>query len=100
MKTRTILVRNATLVATMDDGGREIADGAVFIRGNVIEAVGPTAALPATADEVIDVHGQVVLPGLANTHHHLFQTLTRAGLPRRTPSCSHGSRRSIRCGRG
>ena len=78
MKTRTILVRNATLVATMDDGGREIADGAVFIRGNVIEAVGPTAALPATADEVIDVHGQVVLPGLVNTHHHLFQTLTRA----------------------
>ena len=47
MKTRTILVRNAALVATMDDGGREIADGAVFIRGNVIEAVGPTAALPA-----------------------------------------------------
>ncbi|MET0346702.1 MAG: 8-oxoguanine deaminase [Casimicrobiaceae bacterium] len=78
MKTRTILVRNAALVATMDDGGREIADGAVFIRGNVIEAVGPTAALPATADEVIDVHGQVVLPGLVNTHHHLFQTLTRA----------------------
>ncbi|HEY5863123.1 MAG TPA: 8-oxoguanine deaminase [Casimicrobiaceae bacterium] len=78
MKTRTILVRNATLVATMDDGGREIADGAVFIRGNVIAAVGPTAALPATADEVIDVHGQVVLPGLVNTHHHLFQTLTRA----------------------
>ncbi|MET0442293.1 MAG: 8-oxoguanine deaminase [Casimicrobiaceae bacterium] len=78
MKARTILVRNAALVATMDDGGREIADGAVFIRGNVIEAVGPTAALPATADEVIDVHGQVVLPGLVNTHHHLFQTLTRA----------------------
>ena len=78
MKTRTILVRNATLVATMDDGGREIADGAVFIRGNVIEAVGPTAVLPATADEVIDVHGHVVLPGLVNTHHHLFQTLTRA----------------------
>jgi cytosine/adenosine deaminase-related metal-dependent hydrolase len=78
MKQRTVLVRNATLVATMDDGGREIADGGVFIRGNVIEAVGPTAALPAAADEVIDANGHVVLPGLVNTHHHLFQTLTRA----------------------
>ena len=38
MKTRTILVRNAALVATMDDARREIADGAVFIRGNVIES--------------------------------------------------------------
>src|SRR5207342_1380853 len=67
-----------TLVATMDDARREIADGAVLIRGNVIEAVGATADLPATADETIDLAGHVVLPGLVNTHHHLFQTLTRA----------------------
>jgi len=62
----------------MDDARREIADGAVLIRGNVVEAVGPTHALPATADAVIDLAGHVVLPGLVNTHHHLFQTLTRA----------------------
>ena len=62
----------------MDDARREIADGGVFIRGHVIEAVGPAAELPATADEVIDCRDMVVLPGLVNTHHHFFQTLTRA----------------------
>ena len=39
---------------------------------------GPSADLPDTADEVIDLDGHVVLPGLVNTHHHLYQTLTRA----------------------
>ena len=62
----------------MDAQRREIPDGAVFIRGPRIEAVGPSAALPATADEVIDAHDQIVLPGLVNTHHHMYQTLTRA----------------------
>jgi len=51
----------------MDDARREIADGAVLIRGNVIEAVGATADLPKSADEVIDVAGHVVLPG-SSTH--------------------------------
>ena len=78
MSTRTLLLRNATLLATMDDGRREIAGGGVFIRGNVIESVGPTASLPSSADEIFDMTGQVVLPGLVNTHHHLYQTLTRA----------------------
>ena len=78
MSDRTLLLRHATLVATMNDADTEIADGAILIRGNVIVAVGPTATLPATADEVIDVSDHVVLPGLVNTHHHLFQTLTRA----------------------
>lgn len=62
----------------MDDAGREIADGAVLVRGNEIAAVGPAGALPAAADEVIDLAGHVVIPGLVNTHHHFFQTLTRA----------------------
>lgn len=61
----------------MDDARREIADGAVFVRNNVIEAVGPSDTLPATADEVIDARDQIVLPGLVNTHHHFYQTLTR-----------------------
>ncbi len=47
------------------------------MRDNVIEQVGPTAELPAAADRVIDARGMVVLPGLVNTHHHLYQTLTR-----------------------
>jgi len=74
----TLLIRNARLLVTMDEQRREIADGAVFVRGNVIEAVGPTAELPTTADEVIDAHDQIVIPGLVNTHHHMYQTLTRA----------------------
>ena len=61
----------------MDDARREIRGGAIFVRGNRIELVGPTGELPRTADEVIDLAGHVLLPGLVNTHHHMFQTLTR-----------------------
>jgi 8-oxoguanine deaminase len=78
---RTLLIRHARLLVTMDAQRRELADGAVFVRGNVIEAVGPSAELPATADEVIDARNQVVLPGLVNTHHHMYQTLTRVIRP-------------------
>jgi cytosine/adenosine deaminase-related metal-dependent hydrolase len=74
----TLLIRHATLLVTMDAQRREIADGAVFARDGVIEAVGASAQLPATADEVVDARGQVVIPGLVNTHHHMYQTLTRA----------------------
>jgi 8-oxoguanine deaminase len=74
----TLLIKNATLLVTMDAQRREIAGGAVFVRDNVIEAVGTTADLPDTADDVIDARDQVVIPGLVNTHHHMFQTLTRA----------------------
>jgi len=75
----TLLVRNADLLITMDASRRRIADGALFVRDNVIEQVGPTAELGALpAERVIDARGKVVLPGLINTHHHLYQTLTRA----------------------
>jgi cytosine/adenosine deaminase-related metal-dependent hydrolase len=74
----SLLIKIATLLVTMDAQRREIADGAVFVRDNVIEAVGATAELPDTADQVIDARDQVVIPGLVNTHHHMFQTLTRA----------------------
>ncbi len=74
----TLLVKHATLLVTMDDERRRITDGGIFVRDNVIEAVGPTQALPASADQVIDAQEMIVLPGLVNTHHHLYQTLTRA----------------------
>lgn len=74
----SMLIRNATLVATMDDNRTEIADGAVLIEGRRIVRVGPTAQMPESAERVIDASGMVVLPGLVNTHHHFFQTLTRA----------------------
>jgi cytosine/adenosine deaminase-related metal-dependent hydrolase len=73
----TLLIKNATVLATMDDDRREIAGGGLFIHDNVIEQVGETAELPTTADQVIDLTDHVVLPGLINTHHHLYQTLTR-----------------------
>ncbi len=75
----TLLVKNIHTLVTMDEDRREIRNGALFVRDRVIEAVGTTDALPAAADEVLDLHGRhVVLPGLVNTHHHFFQTLTRA----------------------
>ncbi len=73
----TLLIRHATLLVTMDAQRREIADGAVFAHDGVIEAVGASAQLPQTADEVIDGRDQIVIPGLVNTHHHMYQTLTR-----------------------
>ena len=78
---KTLLVRHARLLVTMDAQRREIEDGAVFMRGGAIEAVGRSADLPPTADEVIDASGHIVMPGLVNTHHHMYQTLTRALAP-------------------
>ena len=78
---RLTVLRNADVVVCMDDARREIADGAIAFRGGVIEAVGSTADLAELlddADEVIDARGCVVTPGLVNTHHHLYQSLTRA----------------------
>jgi cytosine/adenosine deaminase-related metal-dependent hydrolase len=73
----TLLLRHATLLATMDDAGTRIPDGGIYVEDNVIRQVGPSAALPPSADEVIDARNMIVLPGLANTHHHFYQTLTR-----------------------
>jgi cytosine/adenosine deaminase-related metal-dependent hydrolase len=74
----TLLVKNADLVVTMDDAHTSISAGGLFARDGVIEQVGPTAELPTEADQVIDAEGMMILPGLINTHHHLYQTLTRA----------------------
>ncbi len=72
----TLLIQNADVLVTMDDDRREIASADLFCQDGVIEAVGPS--LDRTADTIIDATGCVVTPGLVNTHHHLFQTLTRA----------------------
>jgi 8-oxoguanine deaminase len=73
----TLLVKNAQVLVTMDDAGTEIADGGLFAIDGFIEQVGRSEDLPDTADEVLDLSGHVVLPGLINTHHHFYQTLTR-----------------------
>ncbi len=74
----TLLAKHAAVLVTMDDHQREIPDGGLFVRDGFIEQAGATAELPATADEVLDLSGHVLLPGLVNTHHHFYQTLTRA----------------------
>lgn len=70
-----ILIRNAARLVTMNPAREEIAGGDVLVRGGVIAAVGRGLA---TTGEVLDAAGCVVTPGLVNTHHHLYQTLTRA----------------------
>ena len=76
----TILI-NLAVVATMDDEGREFSPGAIRFRDGWIEAVGSLRdAFPKEPERarVIDLSGHALLPGLVNTHHHLYQTLTRA----------------------
>jgi cytosine/adenosine deaminase-related metal-dependent hydrolase len=75
----TLLLKNIHTLVTMNAAREELRDAAVLIRDHVIERVGRTADLPASAEQVLDLNGRhVVLPGLVNTHHHFYQTLTRA----------------------
>ena len=85
MSDQTLLLKNADVLCTMDgpDGcgnnvETEIKNGGLFARNGVIEAVGESNSLPQTADTTIDMKGHVVIPGMVNTHNHLFQNLTRA----------------------
>ena len=73
----TLLARNADVLVTMDEKRRELKGAGLFARDGIIELVGPSDQLPPTADVVLDLSGQIVLPGFVNAHHHLDQTLTR-----------------------
>jgi len=74
----TLLVKNAKVLVTMDDQRREIENGGLYVEDGFIKQIGPTVQLPKIADEVLDLSDHLVLPGLINTHHHFYQTLTRA----------------------
>ncbi|MES2947022.1 MAG: 8-oxoguanine deaminase [Pseudomonadota bacterium] len=81
----TLLIHNARCIATLDQVdptlARELSDASIFIRDNRIAFVGPSAELSPealAADEVIDARRHLVTPGLVNTHHHMYQSLTRA----------------------
>jgi cytosine/adenosine deaminase-related metal-dependent hydrolase len=74
---KTLLIKNADLLVTMDGQRREIRQGGMFIEDNRIVQVGPSSELPQSADEVLDMKGKIVIPGLVNTHHHMYQSLTR-----------------------
>jgi len=73
----TLLVKNAALIVAMDDDDTRWADGSIYVEDGVIRRVGPAPQLPQGADEVIDARAMIILPGLVNTHHHFYQTLTR-----------------------
>lgn len=74
----SLLIRHASILATFDEQHREIPDGALLAQDGFIQQVGPTDEMSAEADEVLDLSGFIVFPGLINTHHHFYQTLTRA----------------------
>ena len=76
----TLLITNAEVIVTMDDQRRELRGGSLLVRGPRVEAIWPAGEMPpgTAADATIDAAGHAVLPGLVNTHHHMYQSLTRA----------------------
>ena len=74
----TVLVKNIHTLVTMDRDRRELRNAAIFVRDQAIAQVGLTEDLPKDADQVLDLQGRhIVMPGLVNTHHHFYQTLTK-----------------------
>ncbi len=74
----TLLIHNAHTVATQNDAGDELRDTSVLVRDGLIAAIGPASQMPHTADEVIQARQHLLVPGMVNTHHHMYQSLTRA----------------------
>jgi cytosine/adenosine deaminase-related metal-dependent hydrolase len=75
---KSLFLKNCDVIVTMDAERREIRDGAIHIVDDRIMAIGPGLTPPDDVDEVLDLTGHIVCPGLINTHHHMFQSLTRA----------------------
>jgi len=71
----TTLIIDTLLTVTMDDELGDIKNGWVLVKDGKIDAVGD-GSYPV-ADKTIDASGMILLPGFVNTHHHMFQTLTR-----------------------
>lgn len=73
----SLLIAHAAALISMDGTGSRWDDGGVYVVDNVIQQLGSMDQLPDRADQVIDARAMIILPGLVNTHHHFFQTLTR-----------------------
>ena len=74
----TLLLKNIAVLVTMDDQRRELQQANLYIKDGFIQAIGSAQDLPDTADEILDLSDHIVFPGFINTHHHFYQTLTRA----------------------
>ena len=70
-------MKNAHTVATFDADRSELQGVSIFVRDNVVEAIGPAETLAQSPDATIDCSRMLLVPGLVNTHHHFYQTLTR-----------------------
>lgn len=73
----SLLLKNAALIVAMDDEDHQWSNGGIYVVDNAIAQIGQMETLPQEADQVIDARHMVILPGLVNTHHHFYQTLTR-----------------------
>ena len=74
---KTLFLKNCGVIVTMDADRREIRGGSIHVVDGRIAAIGTDLVQPEGVDEVIDLAGHIVCPGLINTHHHMFQSLTR-----------------------
>ncbi len=72
----SLLIQHAELLVSMDDDATW-RDGGIYVEDNVIRQIGPSDQLPQSADKVIDARHMLIMPGMVNTHHHFYQTLTR-----------------------
>ena len=73
-------MQDITVLETLNNDIGQVKDAAIYVKGGVIAWVGPTKDLPQgllAADTVLSLADHVVIPGLVNTHHHMFQCLTR-----------------------
>lgn len=73
---KTVLIKNPLRVATMNDSKKEFSGGHILIENDRIKSIGPEP-MDIVADKTIDASDMVITPGFINTHHHLYQTLTR-----------------------
>ncbi|HXX77417.1 MAG TPA: 8-oxoguanine deaminase, partial [Ktedonobacteraceae bacterium] len=73
----SLLIQHADLIVSMDDNDTQWLDAAIYVVDNVIQQIGPTHELPQEADHIYNASNMLILPGLVNTHHHFYQTLTR-----------------------
>ncbi len=83
----SLLINNGHLV-TLDEGDRFIENGSIYIEGNQIVEVGEIIPGSYSPDRTIDARGSLVMPGLINTHHHLYSTFARGFTPPGPPAQS------------
>ena len=73
----SLLIQHAELIVAMDDHDTQWTNGGIYVVDNEIRQIGQTDHLPQDADQTFNAKGMMILPGLVNTHHHFYQTLTR-----------------------